>query len=134
MFCRDLWLYPNIFILAQSIDWNEWFCDFRNLSSSRTIFDKKSLNLRCVLTKCLPLWQNTADYGEAGCRLDCWLNHINSYTMYRKLCEMYKFLHFGGWFSHISIIHNFMIRGSHIHLEAIIDHLSFQVYIITNMP
>ena len=51
------------------------FCVFRNLFSFRTIFDK-SLNLWCVLIKCLPLGPNTGDFWEAAWRLNCWLNHI----------------------------------------------------------
>ena len=39
---------------------------FINLFSFGTLYDKKSLNLRGVLLKCLPLWPSTANIWEAS--------------------------------------------------------------------
>ena len=52
-------MYPNIFLVDQSLDFNVRFCIFRNLFSFRTILDKKWSNLLCVLWKCRSWWPNT---------------------------------------------------------------------------
>ena len=82
-----------------------------DLFSFKVLKDKKSLNLRCILLKCPPLWPNTAIFEKPSCGLDYWLHPIKSHISAIETYEMYKFPQFDGSFSYIiSIIHNFMNR------------------------
>ena len=58
MLCRGVKLYPNIFVVTQSIDWDKGFPVFINLFNSKTLFlkKKKTSNVKRMCNNMVRIW------------------------------------------------------------------------------